>query len=319
MRWGVLGARSQIHRARLRPAFGLAQQRIVHEASRKGEDLAAYDAVLADADVDAVYIALPNAMHAAWALKALTAGKHVLCEKPLTMSAADTVALYETARGVGRHLSEAYMWPHHPRAQRLRELVTAGDLGPLIGHAATFTFPLDKPTDHRFDARGGGALLDGGIYVLGPAICFADAEPQEVSRGSSRASEQSAAVAARAERNAAGVDVAMDGWVAMGSWGASFTVAMAAPFRRHQSIVGRDGVVLVDAHFPGPERPGTLTILRQDGSRDEVDHAGANSYERMVTAFAAESAGHAEPRWTPAQSIRLAKTFDALHAATCAG
>ena len=101
LRWGVLGARSQNHRSRLRPAFGLAGARIVNEASRRGEDLSAYDDVLADPDVDAVYITLPNAMHAAWALKALTAGKHVLCEKPLTLSAADTVTLYETASTSG--------------------------------------------------------------------------------------------------------------------------------------------------------------------------------------------------------------------------
>ncbi|HEU4842122.1 MAG TPA: Gfo/Idh/MocA family oxidoreductase [Ilumatobacteraceae bacterium] len=302
LRWGVLGARSQNHRTRLRPAFGLAGARIVNEASRRGEDLSAYDDVLADPDVDAVYITLPNAMHAAWALKALTAGKHVLCEKPLTMSAADTVALYETARAVGRHLAEAFMWPHHPRAQRLRDLVATGDLGPLVAHQATFTFALDRPADHRFDARGGGALLDGGIYCLGPALCLTDAEPAEV--------------AARAAHNAAGVDVAMDGWVALGAWGASFTVSMAAPGRRNQTVIGRDGVVVVDNHFPGPERPGVLTVVRADGSRDEVEHAGANAYERMVSAFAAEAAGDVEPRWTAAQSVRLATVVDALRAAT---
>ena len=80
-------------------------------------------------------------MHAAWVMKALTAGKHVLCEKPLTMSAADSVALYETARGVGRHLSEAFMWPHHPRAQRLHDLVADGQLGPLVAHQGTVHVP----------------------------------------------------------------------------------------------------------------------------------------------------------------------------------
>jgi len=304
LRWGVLGATSRNHRTRLRPAFGLAGARIVHEASRRGDDVSAYDAVLADPDVDAVYITLPNALHAAWVMKALTAGKHVLCEKPLTMSAADSVALYETARGVGRHLSEAFVWPHHPRAQRLRDLVAAGDLGPLHAHQATFTFALDRAGDHRLDARGGGALLDGGVYCLGPALCLDDVEPGEV--------------AARATRNAAGVDVALDGWVAMGSWGASITVSLAAPGRRHQTVIGRDGLIDIDNHFPGPERPGTLTIVRQDGSRDEVDHAGANAYERMVSAFAAEAAGAVEARWTPLHSVRLATTVDALHAATTA-
>lgn len=302
LRWGVLGATSRNHRTRLRPAFGLAGARIVHEASRRGDDLSAYDAVLADPDVDAVYITLPNAMHAAWVMKALTAGKHVLCEKPLTISAADSIALYETARGVGRHLAEAFVWPHHPRSQRLRDLVASEDLGPLVSHQATMTFALDRPNDHRLDARGGGALLDCGIYCLGPALCLTDVEPGEV--------------AARAERNAAGVDVSMDGWVAMGGWGASFTVSLAAPNRRSQTVIGCDGIVVIDNHVPGPERPASFTVVRADGSRDEVDHPGANAYERMISAFAAEAAGDAEPRWTPAQSIRFARLADALRAAT---
>ena len=120
MRWGVLGVTSRIHRQRLRPAFGLSGQRIVAEASRRGDDLSPYMDVLADSDVDAVYIPLPNALHAEWVRRALEGGKHVLCEKPLTMSAADTEPLYATAEQCGRWLSEAFMWPHHPRAQRLR-------------------------------------------------------------------------------------------------------------------------------------------------------------------------------------------------------
>jgi D-xylose 1-dehydrogenase (NADP+, D-xylono-1,5-lactone-forming) len=302
LRWGVVGATSQIFRQRLRPAFDLSGQRIVHEASRRGEDLSAYDAVLTDPDVDAVYIPLPNVMHAAWVMKALSAGKHVLCEKPLTMAAADTAALYNTAQATGRHLAEAFMWPHHPRSQRLVDLVRDGELGPLVAHQATFTFPLDRPSDHRFDARGGGALFDAGIYCLGPALCLGDAEPGDV--------------AAVAEHNPAGVDVSMDGWVAMGGYGAAFALSMVAPLRRNHTVIGRDGVVSIDNHFPGPERPGSFSIVRRDGTRDEVDHPGANAYERMVTAFVAEAVGEVEPRWTAARSIRLATVFDRLHAAT---
>jgi predicted dehydrogenase len=302
LRWGVLGATSRNHRTRLRPAFGLAGQRIVDEASRRGEDLSAYDAVLADPDVDAVYITLPNVMHAAWVMKALSAGKHVLCEKPLTMSAADSATLYKTADATGRHLSEAFVWPHHPRAQRLIALVREGDLGLLVAHDATYTFPLDRPTDHRFDARGGGALFDSGIYCLGPALCLTDHEP--------------GTAVAVADRNAAGVDISMDGWVAMGGFGAGFAVSLVAPQRRNQTIIGRDGLVVIDGHSPGPERPGVLTVVRPDGSRDDIEHAGANAYERMVTAFVAEASGEAVPRWTPTQSVRLAAVCDRLHAAT---
>ncbi len=301
LRWGVLGATSNIHRQRLRPAFALAGQRIVHEASRRGEDLSAYEAVLADPDVDAVYIPLPNAMHAAWVMKALSAGKHVLCEKPLTMAAADTAALYKTAEATGRHLAEAFMWPHHPRSQRLVGLARDGELGPLIAHQATFTYPLDRPTDHRFDARGGGVLFDAGIYCLGPALCISDDEPGDV--------------AAVADRNPAGIDVSMDGWVAMGAFGASFAVSMGAPLRRNHTVIGCDGVIVMDSHVPGPERPGSFTIVRDDGSREEVEHQGANAYERMVTAFVAEATGEAAPGWSPARSIRLATLFDRLHAA----
>ncbi len=304
MRWGVLGASSRIHRQRLRPAFALAGQRIVAEASRRGDDLSAYEELLADDGVDAVYVPLPNALHVPWITRALECGKHVLCEKPLTMSGAETESVFAAAADAGRHLSEAYMWPHHPRSRRLVELVSAGDLGTLISHHAAFTFVLDRPTDHRFDERGGGALLDVGIYCLGPALFVGEvAEPGEV--------------VARARRSETGVDVSMSGSVVLaGDATASFVVSYEAPARRQQVLTGTGGLVVIDNHVPGPERPGSFSVLRPDGSREEVGHAGANAYERMVTAFAAEAAGEVEPRWGPPAAVRLAHLIDALHAAS---
>jgi len=306
VRWGVLGATSRAHRLRLRPAFGLSGQRIVAEASRPvadRDDVSPYLEVLADPSVDAVYIPLPSALHVDWVRRALECGKHVLCEKPLTLSGPDTERLFAIAETSGRWLSEAFMWPHHPRAQRLGELVASGEIGHLVSHDAAFTFVLDRPDDHRFSALGGGALFDAGIYCLGPALTLSR---QDVG-----------AAAATAVRNAAGIDVSMSGWVELGiGTGASFAVSLEAPMHRRQTLVGAAGVIEIEHHVPGPERPDVLTIQRPDGSRDNYPHAGANAYERMVSAFVAEAAGDLAPAWSPTDSIRLARLLDRLHAAS---
>jgi predicted dehydrogenase len=302
IRWGVLGATSRNHRQRLRPAFALAGQRIVAEGSRRGDDFSEYVNVISDPDVEAVYITLPNSMHVEWATKALEAGKHVLCEKPLTMSGADADALFASARAADRHLSEAYVWPHHPRAQRLLELVAAGEIGRIQSHHAACAFVVEAG-DHRLDDRGAGALFDLGIYCLGPPLLMTGRDPGPV--------------AATANRNEAGFDVAMSGWVEVETGAsATFAVSFDGPSRRHQEVAGADGVVVIENYTPGPDRPGTIVILRRDGSRDEVDHAGANAYERMVTAFAAEVAGDTEPRWSATDAIRLAHLLDRLHTAS---
>jgi predicted dehydrogenase len=304
LRWGVVGARSRIHRQRLRPAFGLAGQRIVAEASRRDDDTRAYREVLADPTVDAVYVPLPNAMHQKWVSRALEAGKHVLCEKPLTMAAATTAALYEQAAAAGRHLAEAYMWPHHPRSQALLALARGGALGRLVAHHGVFQYDVTKADDHRLDARGGGALYDVGIYCLGPALLMAP----DVTKGRA---------VATATRNAAGVDTAMSGWVELGpGFGASFVASCETPPRRYQEVIGTEATIAIDNATPGPERAGSLVLLRRDGTRDEVDHAGANAYERMVTAFVAEATGEQPMEWPGHQSIRLARLLDTLHHAS---
>lgn len=303
LRWGVLGARSRIYRQRLRPAFDLAGQRVVAEGSRRDGE-ASYADVIDNPLVDAVYIPLPNDLHAEWIIRALEVGKHVLCEKPLTLSAPRTAEMYEAARLHGRHLSEAYMWPHHPRAQRLLRLVADGDIGRLVAHHAVFQYEIAKPDDHRLDERGGGVLFDVGIYCLGPALLMAP----EVHRGRA---------VATATRNEAGVDTATSGWVELGpGFGASFVTCGEAPARRYQEVVGTEGSIQIDNHMPGPERASTITVTRRDGSRDEIDHGGANAYERMVSAFVAEVTEEREPLWPASQSIRLAHLLDTLHQAT---
>src|SRR5215218_5991920 len=119
LRWGVIGATSRIYQGKLKPPMqARPAHTIVAEASRTsdGGD-APYADLLGRSDVDAVYIPLPNDGHKKWILAALEAGKHVLCEKPLTMSPADTDEVFAAAAAADRALVEAYMWPHHPRSK----------------------------------------------------------------------------------------------------------------------------------------------------------------------------------------------------------
>ncbi|NOE17474.1 Gfo/Idh/MocA family oxidoreductase [Ruegeria atlantica] len=141
-----------------------------------------YDALLADAGIDAIYIPLPNHMHAEWSLKALKAGKHVLCEKPMTMKADEFDALIQKRDQSGLLAAEAYMIVHHPQWQLARKLIAAGAIGNLVHVTGAFSF------DNRSDTRnirnraetGGGGLRDIGVYVIGGARFATGQEPVSV-------------------------------------------------------------------------------------------------------------------------------------------
>ncbi|NOD96470.1 Gfo/Idh/MocA family oxidoreductase [Ruegeria sp. HKCCD6228] len=141
-----------------------------------------YDALLADAGIDAVYIPLPNHMHTEWSLKALKAGKHVLCEKPMTMKADEFDALIQKRDQCGLLAAEAYMIVHHPQWQLARKLIADGAIGNLVHVTGAFSF------DNRSDTRnirnraetGGGALRDIGVYVIGGARFATGQEPVSV-------------------------------------------------------------------------------------------------------------------------------------------
>ncbi len=302
LRWGVLGASSRIYRGKVLPPLqARARHTVVAEASRDadGSDRP-YAELLARSDVDAVYIPLPNDGHRRWILAALEAGKHVLCEKPLTMSPEHTDEVFEAAESAGRALVVAYMWPHHPRPQVLLELVRE-HLGELRFSHAGFSFALDRPADHRFDARGGGVLFDVGIYCLGPVLLLAPRAPL--------------AVAASAVRNEHGVDISMTGWLALDmGLRATFEVSFESVNRRSLQLTGTQGsIVIADQMAPGPPTDSVLTVVGRNDRTLDVAVPGADAYGEMLDQFA-DVVQHAHaPRWGGAQSRLLASWIDMLH------
>jgi predicted dehydrogenase len=139
MRWGVFGGSSRIFKSSLQPAFDQLGHPVVDAPSRKGDDFGPYAEMLGRADIDAVYNPLPNHLHAEWSHRALDAGKHVLCEKPLTMSPDDSAKLFDHAESAGLTILEAYMWPHHPRARAILDLAASGSLGTLQSGRSSFS------------------------------------------------------------------------------------------------------------------------------------------------------------------------------------
>ena len=178
--WGVLGA-AGVARRRFLPALKAARNaRLVVLGSRSLERAAAaveavgqgrpapsYEVVLEDREVDAVYIPLPNALHREWALKALGAGKHVLCEKPLVLSSAEVDELAQAAASANRVVMEAFMYRFHPQYEQSTWRPLLAEIGAIRFADVRLSFPFDRPGDIREDAKlGGGALWDIGSYCL---------------------------------------------------------------------------------------------------------------------------------------------------------
>ena len=307
MRWGVFGGSSRIYKSSLKPAFDQLGHVVVDAPSRNGDDFSSYDEMLARSDIDAVYNPLPNHLHAIWSHRALDAGKHVLCEKPLTMSPDDSAKLFDHAESAGLTILEAYMWPHHPRARAILDLVADGALGTLNCGRSSFSYPMDMGAgDHRIDERGAGALFDIGIYCIAPFLLIAGRDP--------------IAVAATATRNELGVDVVMSGWIDWGEhFSSSFDVSFDAPVRKEMGLSGSNGLLDVPGlHVPGPLDTSVVTVERRDGTVDTIECAGANAYAGMVEHFEAVATNGTKPIFGRTESMRLANTLDELHRLTTA-
>ena len=196
LRFGILGAARIAPMALIRPAKGVAEAQILAIAARdpaKARPFAtkhgiprvhdSYDALLADPELDAIYNPLPNGLHCEWTIRALRAGKHVLCEKPIASNAAEAQQMADVARETGRALVEAFHWRYHPLAKRVKQLLADGAIGAPRHYEVVFAIPLGfMRNDIRWSFElAGGALMDAGCYTVSMVRHLSEAEPEVVS------------------------------------------------------------------------------------------------------------------------------------------
>jgi predicted dehydrogenase len=243
-----------------------------------------YDELLADPDVDAVYNPLPNSLHGPWTLKAIEAGKHVLCEKPFASNAAQAAQVATAAAASGLVVMEAMHYRYHPLIRRLRELVTGGELGPVRHIQAWTTFVIESPDDIRYDYDlAGGALMDGGCYAIDclRMLAGADADEEITVIGALADAWDDTAGGASADR-AAAARLALPGGVT-GWFDSAFT--RSGEFRADVHVSCRDGQVWMQNFILAHQ--GRLIATRQGSVIVDEQASGATTYLWQLRAFAA--------------------------------
>lgn len=257
LRWGILST-ADIARKKVVPGIRKAERcevvaiasREATQARRVADELGiprahgSYEALLADPEVDVVYIPLPNHLHAEWTIAAARAGKHVLCEKPLAMTATDAQRMVDACAHEGVRLMEAFMYRHHPSWVAVTELVASGRIGRLEAVQSWFSYYNDDPTNIRNQfAAGGGALFDIGCYAVNLSRMLFDAEPVAV-RASIRRDQ------------ATGVDVTTSAILEFAHGVASFICSTRTETDQRVHVYGSDGRISIDIPFNiPPDRP----------------------------------------------------------------
>jgi predicted dehydrogenase len=317
LRWGLLGT-ARINRS-LIPAIRAASRSVLAGvASRTAAQAeayaaeweipaayASYEAMLADPAIDVVYVPLPNHLHVEWTLRAIAAGKHVLCEKPLALTPEDVDRVAAAAAGRGVVVTEAFMYRHHALTARAVSLVRDGALGPLTAIRGTFTFVLARPGDVRLVPEwGGGSLWDVGCYPVSYARLLAGAEPL--------------AVTAQAVRHESGIDLSMAATLLFpGGLVAAVDCGFGAHFRTWMEASGRDAVMTIDTPF----KPGTDASLRltRGDLRETVTVAGSPLYLGEVEDLEAAALDGRRPAVSLADTRGNTAALVAIHDAARSG
>jgi D-xylose 1-dehydrogenase (NADP+, D-xylono-1,5-lactone-forming) len=315
VRWGVLST-AAINELVL-PGFGRSDRADLEAVASRDRERAesyarengiprahgSYEDLLADPEVDCLYISLPNGLHGEWTRRALEAGKHVLCEKPLTPSAREAASLFALADERGLMLMEAFMYRHHPQTLRAEELVREGAVGVPEVVRSWFHFTVEDPgTDIRYSEElAGGALRDVGCYCVSFSNHLLGGEPGDV--------------AAVAHLSESGVDEWFAGSMLYpGGAVATFDCGMQAPLDIGLTVLGSEGSL----HIPTPwypHQPPMKLILTRHGESEDVPAAGEDSYFLEIENFTAAAAGDGEPRVSAAETLRNLETIERLRLA----
>ena len=272
-----------------------------------------YEALLADTAIDAIYNPLPNNLHAEWSIRAVDAGKHVLCEKPLATSPADTRAMFDAAKRNGVLLVEGYPYRAQPQTLKLRELLAVNAIGRVRFIQASIGFPMNDPSNIRLNpALAGGALMDAGCYPVSLVQMIAGKRPTRVH--------------AMADWTKSGVDCTLvaslefaDGLLAQ------ISTSFATARHRHAFIVGDAGSISTSyLNDTSATVPATLELKRGtgwDAQHETIDNATTSGFLAEADSFC-DLVMHGWDRWTgvtPDESIDIALTLEAIAASACRG
>ena len=316
LRIGVIGAARITPDSLIKPAAGNAEVVVSAVAARDPDRARAfaakhgiarvhdsYDALIADPDIDAVYIPLPNNLHGRWTLAAVAAGKHVLCEKPFTANAEEAREVAAVTAGSDRVVMEAFHYRYHPMTLRIEEIIASGELGTLQRVEAALSFPVPKSSDIRFQyPLAGGALMDAGCYPIHMLRTFGGGTPE--------------VVAAQAKLRGPSIDRAMTAQLRFpaGHTGAiSCSLWSSSLLKVSARVIGDRGELRAFNPLM-PQYFHRLKVRSQQGRRVErFDHKASYAYQ--LDAFADSVLRGAPVRTTPADAIENMTVIDAIYRA----
>ncbi|HEY3728462.1 MAG TPA: Gfo/Idh/MocA family oxidoreductase [Solirubrobacteraceae bacterium] len=309
VQWGILST------ARINEKFlaGVAGSEVVEVAAVASRDRAragryaeqhgieraygSYEELLDDPELEAVYISLPNSLHLEWSERALRAGKHVLCEKPLGRRPADVARAFDVAAAHDRLLMEAFMYRHHPQIQHTAELVESGAIGTLRVIRGAFSFAVSTAPNVRLElALAGGALMDVGCYCVN-ASRFLAGEPELVTGQQVLGGD--------------GVDVVFTGTMRFaGGVLSHFDAGLVLDGRDELEIVGDQGSLFLDDPWHGLD---PVIEIRRGGDSERIELERPNPYRLEADNFSAAIRGRAEPLLGRRDAIGQARTIQALY------
>jgi xylose dehydrogenase (NAD/NADP) len=256
-----------------------------------------YEALLEDPDVHAVYISLPNTMHCDWSVKAVEAGKHVLCEKPLSRHPDDVERAFDAAESAGRLLTEAFMYRHNPQTARLRQLLDEGAIGDVRVIRSVFSYSLYDPDNIRLrtDVEG-GSLMDVGCYCVS---------------GSRLVGGEPTTVHGQAYVGPTGTDWVFTGALRFpGDVLATFDCGTCLPERDELEVVGAEGALFLDDPWHCRE---PVIELRRDGEVDRIELDPVDSYRLELENLSDAISGAAPLLLGREDAVAQARALDALH------
>jgi predicted dehydrogenase len=306
----VLAGAARSNRVRFAAVASRDHDRAEAYARERGIERAygSYEALLADPEIEAVYIGLPNSLHVEWSIRALEAGKHVLCEKAFDKRVGRVEEAFDAAERADRFLMEGFMYRHHPQTKRLVELVDEGAVGELRLVRASFSFALTELGDVRMRPElDGGSVTDVGCYCVS-GIRLLAGEPESVT--------------AAQVLGSTGVDVRFTGTLTFpGDVLGHFDCAFDLPRRSELEVVGSDGVALVASPFTiGSHGIGGSGIELRRGDDVEIVHAEeANHFQLELENLGDAIRGLGDPLLGREDAVGQARAIEALYRAAADG